>query len=213
MVGHGEVGIDAILLALRGIWWRRGISLLLLAVATFVIAAAAAGPVYLRAAEESLLQDELRSWPTVATGLQVEQVEPVRPDMVAGLSTTVARAAAGLPAHRPQIDGLELDSLVLDERGGLIATGRMAHREGVCGQVRLRQGRCPTAAGEAMISAATALVVERQVGQTLRVGPVPASPPGGGLTASPTPQALRVVGVYEARDPDAPYWHSREYVA
>ena len=84
------------MLALRGIWWRRGISLLLLAVATFVIAAAAAGPVYLRAAQESLLQDELRSWPTVASGITVEQVAEVRPDVLGDLSATVARAADGL---------------------------------------------------------------------------------------------------------------------
>jgi putative ABC transport system permease protein len=212
MVGRGEVGIDAIVLALRGIWWRRGISLLLLAVATFVIAAAAGGPIYLRAAQESLLQDELRSWPTVATGLQVQRVEAARPGMLGNLSATVAGAADGLPAHRPQIGGLELDALVLDERDSLVATGQVVHREGVCGQVRLRGGRCPFAAGEAIISAASALVVEGRVGQDLRVGPVPPQLRGGG-TPPIAPLTLRVVGVYEARDPGGPYWHSRGYVA
>jgi hypothetical protein len=208
----GRSWIDAIMLALRGIWWRRGISLLLLAVATFVIAAAAGGPIYLRAAQESLLQDELRSWPTVATGLSVEQVEEARPGMLGDLAATVARAADGLPAHRPQIGGLELDALVLDDRDSLVATGRIAHREGVCGAVRLRRGRCPVAAGEAMISAATALVVEGGVGRDLRVGPVPPVLRGG--STPPIPKlTLRVVGVYDALDPDAPHWHSRGYVA
>jgi putative ABC transport system permease protein len=208
----GRSWIDAIMLALRGIWWRRGISLLLLAVATFVIAAAAGGPIYLRAAQESLLQDELRSWPTVATGLSVEQVEEARPGMLGDLSATVARAADGLPAHRPQIGGLVLDALVLDDRDSLVATGWIAHREGVCGAVRLRRGRCPVAAGEAMISAATALVVEGGVGRDLRVGPVPPVLRGG--STPPIPKlTLRVVGVYDALDPDAPYWHGRGYVA
>ena len=208
----GRSWIDAIVLALRGIWWRRGISLLLLAVATFVIAAAAGGPIYLRAAQESLLQDELRSWPTVATGISAERVEEVRPDMVGDLAATVARAADGLPAHRPRIGGLQLDALVLDERDSLVATGRIVHREGVCGAVRLRQGRCPVAAGEAMISAATALVVGSRVGRDLRVGPIPPSL-GGGNTPPIAPLTLRVVGVYDALDPDGPYWHSRGYVA
>jgi putative ABC transport system permease protein len=208
----GRSWIDAIMLALRGIWWRRGISLLVLAVATFVVAAAAGGPIYLRAAQESLLQDELRAWPAVATGLAVEQVEAVGPDMVGDLSATVARAADGLVAHWPQIGGLELDGLVLDERDSLVATGRVVHREGVCGQVRLR-GRCPVAAGEAIISAATALVVERGVGQDLHIRPIQVTLPRGGLAPALAPQALRVVGVYVASDPDGPYWHSRGYVA
>jgi hypothetical protein len=208
----GRSWIDAIVLALRGIWWRRGISLLLLAVATVVVAAAAGGPIYLRAAQESLLQDELRSWPTVATGLTVERVEEVRPDMLGDLSAAVARAADGLPAHRPQIGGLELDALVLDDRDSLVATGRIVHREGACGAVRLRRGRCPVAAGEAMISAATAAVVGGQAGRGLRVGPIPPVLRGGGTPPVP-PMTLRVVGVYDALDPDGPYWHSRDYVA
>lgn len=212
VVDTGRSWIDAIVLALRGIWWRRGISVLLLAVATFVIAAAGGGPIYLRAAQESLLQDELRSWPTVASGITVEQVEQVGPDVLGDLSATVARATDGLPAHRPQIGGLELDALVLDERDSLVATGKVVHREGACGAVRLRQGRCPVEAGEAIISAASALVVERGVGQDLRVGPVPPVL-GGGNTPPIDPLTLRVVGVYDALDPDGPYWHSRGYVA
>jgi putative ABC transport system permease protein len=199
-------------LALRGIWWRRGISLVVLVVATFVIAAAAGGPIFLRAAQESLLQDELRSWPAVASGLQVEQVQGVGPRMVEGLSATVARAAEGLPAHRPQVGGIEMDGLVLDERDSLVATGKLVHREGVCEQVRLDRGRCPVAAGEAIISAPTALVVERGVGQRLRVRPFQPARPGGSI-ADVAPQTLRVVGLYVPRDPDGLYWHSRGYVA
>lgn len=209
----GRSWIDAIVLALRGIWWRRGIALVVLVVATFVIAAAAGGPIYLRAAQESLLQDELRSWPTVATGLQVERVQASGSRMLAGLSAAVARAAEGLPAHRPQLGGVELDGFVLDERDSLVATGRMVHREGVCDQVRLDRGRCPAAAGEAIISAPTALVVERGVGQDLRFRPLQVTRPGGGAAAEVAPQTLRVVGVYVPRDPDGFYWHSRGYVA
>jgi putative ABC transport system permease protein len=209
----GRSWIDAIVLALRGIWWRRGIALVVLVVATFVIAAAAGGPIYLRAAQESVLQDELRSWPAVASGLQVERVQAAGPRMVAGLSATVARAAEGLPAHRPQIGGVEMDGLVLDERDSLVATGKLVHREGVCDQIRLDRGRCPVAAGEAIVSAPTTLVVERGVGQRLRIRPFQFTRPGGGSVDEVAVQTLRVVGVYVPRDPDGLYWHSRGYVA
>jgi hypothetical protein len=51
---RGGVALDTLVVALRAIWWRRGISLAVLLIATFAAGVAAAGPVYLAASGDSI---------------------------------------------------------------------------------------------------------------------------------------------------------------
>ena len=169
-------------------------------------------PDYLRAAQESLLQDELRSWPTVATGITVEQVAEVRPDVLGTYRRPWPERRTGLPAHRPQIGGSSSTRSSSTTVARWSRRARSSTARAPRGAVRLRQGRCPVEAGEAIIIAASALVVERGVGQDLRLGPIPPVLRGGN-TPPIDPLTLRVVGVYDALDPGGPYWHSRGYVA
>ena len=49
--------MPSLTLALRALWFRRGVSLAVLLVATLTTAAAVAGPLYQRAGGESVLRD------------------------------------------------------------------------------------------------------------------------------------------------------------
>ena len=61
-------------LALRGLRARAGLSAALLAVTTFAVGVGAAGAIYLRAAGESLLAQNLRTATSYTAGLHVSQV-------------------------------------------------------------------------------------------------------------------------------------------
>ena len=60
-------------LALKGLYWRRGISIAILLTAAVTTAAAALGPLYAMAASESTLRDELTLAPAQNSGLDFEQ--------------------------------------------------------------------------------------------------------------------------------------------
>ena len=63
-------------LVLRGLWWRRGLTGALLAVAVVTTTAAALGPFYARAAGESTLNDHLTQ-ATWRTGIHIAGVKNI----------------------------------------------------------------------------------------------------------------------------------------
>src|SRR5437764_301127 len=64
--------MDGLVMALRAIRWRVGASVSVLVVAVFATAVAAAGPVYLMAAGDSILQYGLRTAAPTARGTGIE---------------------------------------------------------------------------------------------------------------------------------------------
>src|SRR5436190_22324204 len=64
--------MDGLVLALRAIRWRASASVSVLVVAVFATAVAAAGPIYLIAAGDSILQYGLRSAAPTAGGTGIE---------------------------------------------------------------------------------------------------------------------------------------------
>jgi hypothetical protein len=184
----------SIRLALRALWFRRGVSLALVAVATFVVAAAAAGPLYLRAAGESILQDRLRDAGLDAAGLEAVLLARRSEDPQARLDGEVAKALVGRSVNGRPISALEMD-LAVRGAAGVAVTTRLASREGVCHQLVLT-GRCPSAAGEVIVSRRTAERLGITTGDELAVDLL-------------TP--LTVVGLYTAKDETSPYWFHRTY--
>jgi len=75
------VPAPSLTLAVRALWFRKGVSLAVLLVATVTTAAAAAGPLYLRAGGESVLRDALTAPAQDATGLDARTPDMVRSSM------------------------------------------------------------------------------------------------------------------------------------
>ena len=138
-------------LVLRALWWRRGLTAAVLLVATATTAAAALGPLYARAAGESILQDHLSQAGSNA-GLHLHTVIDSAADY--------NQAAAGAPKPG-SVRGYDqqIQSLFTPLSVGALATGsksavitKMLWRSGFCQHVVLVSGRCPSGPSEAMAS-------------------------------------------------------------
>ncbi len=132
-------------LALRGLWARAGLSAALLAVTTFAVGVGAAGAIYLRAAGESLLAQNLRTATSHTAGLHVSQVVADGKEL-RDLTESVAAAGPAVPALAPPVAGLETRTPVpLLAEGGRPGSAYLASRDGLCARLVLEEGRCPAA--------------------------------------------------------------------
>lgn len=181
---------SAVALLIRGIAWRKGLSIAILLVATLAVTAAAAGPIYMQAGGESILQDMLRSAGVLGTGIDVSEPAAAQPDPLSTLQQGVEGMLQTLPANRlfaAPVGGLEAG-------GGPNATVDLAFRQSFCQQVRIVQGQCPAQAGQVAVSATYFHDTQLNMGDHV-------AGPGGPLI---------IAGTYQA-DENAPYWFGRNY--
>jgi putative ABC transport system permease protein len=137
--------MSALRLALRGLRARAGLSAALLAVTTFAVGVGAAGAVYLRAAGESLLTQNLRTATSYTAGLHVSQVVADGAEL-RSLTQSLAAAGPAVPALAPPVTGLETRTPVpLRAPGGRPGAAYLASRDGLCDHLVLEAGRCPAA--------------------------------------------------------------------
>jgi putative ABC transport system permease protein len=135
--------VSALRLALRGLRARAGLSAALLAVATFAVGVGAAGAIYLRAAGESLLTQNLRTATSYTAGLHVDQVVADGAEL-RSLTGSVAAAGPAVPALAPPVTGLETRTPVpLQAAGGRPGNAYLASRDGLCAHLVVEAGRCP----------------------------------------------------------------------
>lgn len=198
--------MPSVTLALRALWFRRGVSLAVLLVATVTTAAAASGALYQRAGGESVLRDALTSAAVSDTGISVTYADLPQNDPLAHLRQRLD--AAGAPyAHTRRVLSLE-NSLRTGAAQGPVTT-RLQWREGACDHLRITAGRCPTAPGEALVSARAARSTGWHLGTDVHgcpgaaVSPFACQEPGGAA-------GFTVVGTY-ALPEDDPYWFDGLY--
>ena len=188
-------------LALRGLWARAGLSAALLAVTTFAVGVGAAGAIYLRAAGESLLAQNLRTATSHTAGLHVSQVVADGRDL-RSLTESVAAAGPAVPALAPPVGGLESRTPVpLLALGGRPGNGYLASRDGLCAHLVLDAGRCPAARplglpAEAALSRRNAEWLRLGLGDRFQVE---------GFGAGATGRDLVVAAVYTPTPRDQ-YW-------
>ncbi|HYN18392.1 MAG TPA: hypothetical protein VEY96_09940, partial [Actinomycetes bacterium] len=188
-------------LALRGLWARAGLSAALLAVATFAVGVGAAGAIYLRAAGESLLAQNLRAATSHTAGLHVSQVV-VDGKELRSLTESVAAAGPAVPALAPPVSGLETRTPVpLLAEGGRPGSAYLASRDGICARLVLEAGRCPAARplglpAEAALSGRAAAWLDLGLGDRFQAE---------GFGAGAAGRDLVVAAVYTPTPYD-PYW-------
>ncbi|GAA2754357.1 FtsX-like permease family protein [Amnibacterium kyonggiense] len=189
-------------LVLRALRWRAGLSLTVWICAVVVCAGAALGPVFALAAAESGLQDVLRE-AGASTGVRLLGTVDGSPQVTLAQAQQRLTAAERLPgiAHRPD----RIGSLYV-QADGAVGSGvmhtRMVWRDGVCSQVRLTAGRCPTGPGEAMVSSRS---VSAELGWKV----------GEQLTLTSTVDGfstdVRIVGAYTPISTASPRWSGQSY--
>lgn len=172
---------------------RASAALFLLAVGAAL--AAGLGPIFLSAADGSVLDTTLRAAAPADSGLSVSPAfgQPDAPAELATATDQVPRPASGPAWYGAPIDTVDAGGIVGSYSADLVA------RTGACARVHITAGHCPNAAGEVLLSTRSAAALGVHVGQQIT------------LTRKATATALRVAGTYLAGDAAAPYWWGSNY--
>ena len=194
------------------LWWRRGASIAVLAVALTATLTAVVGPMYAGAAAESTLRQVLTDAPAEDTGLHVQADTDVTVDPLSPILRVLPGGFS--PAYPTAIPTLRVPTRVLGTGDVAPALSGIVWRPGTCAHVRFVAGHCPTGAGDVMVSARTAIPTwGLRLGATMTVNGLlqdRVEPSSGGVPV-PEPGTLRVVGVYTPLDVDDPFWFGRDY--
>ena len=210
--------MHALRLALRAIWWRKGLSLTMLLVATCAITASVVGPMYGRSAEESLLRDRLQEAQLSQTGLALDQnnrqvaplpsnaVGPVAlpPDVMLKAVTTASQDPRLQPyfPHARVVLRTQPEIAIAGGRGQrrvAAITRVLWHQDQCAGGVTFAAGSCP-GPKQAAISEAAAAYLHKAVGDPIVFS----------TSDAPVPVALTISGVYRPVH-NSPVWFSANY--
>ena len=161
----GTVSLGILLAELR---WRRASAAVLLAVATAAIAAAAIGPMFVSAADDSVFAATFQAAPAGSADLlidtnghlgQMRQLE----------SASTAAVAAGHGLLRPPI--LTADQGVkFTAAGGQLFSADLLARTQICAHVLIVAGHCPAQPNEVAVSQRSATAARTRLGSLIRPG-------------------------------------------
>lgn len=194
--------MDDLRLVLQGLWFRRWVSLAVLVVASLVVGAAVTGPLFLRAAQESVLRDTLEA--ALAAGRGVN--EHSNPKETLGdrpLERVQAQDAVKLAGRLtlsrlvgPPVASLEVGAAA-GSPGQTTAPVDLAWQDGACAHVRMVSGTCAEQPGTVMVSESTSTIEAWRLGRPLLVNG----------------RRLSISGTYVPLDPNGDYWAGRPYFA
>ena len=181
--------------------WRAGSSSVFCLVALLAVAAATAGPVYLAAADQSVLEHVVIPPPPDATGLLVNpqpglhtSLAQVREDLRA-----LPRSSSGRPFFGRVIFAEIAESTILGPAGDPLAVSDMVSRSQVCAHLAFTRGQCPTGPAEVALSTRSASYLRLGVGSVVR------------LSVGSSVLRFKVSGLYRAGSFSAPYWWGSDY--
>lgn len=165
-----------------------------------VTAAAALGPLYARAVEQSVLRTVVAGAPVSQSSIVVSAtgVGPPSPARLVRVVADVVPDQFGVP-----VGGGETTVLLASSGGSFDSVStRLTARSRLCRHLTISSGRCVRAPGELVVSRRTAEAVGLGAGMTVQLSS--GDPTDGGLE-----QQARVVGVHEPINSSAPYWGGR----
>jgi putative ABC transport system permease protein len=173
-------------------------------VAVAAVMAASAGPIYLRAADQSLVASSLATANEVETGVTLtpEVGGYAPPAVLLADARSVPGGAGSNKLYRRPILTIDSQTSLYSPVSGTDDQIDLVGRSGACGHLRLLAGHCPEASGQIILSARSARVLKARIGSSLR--------PAVSLTNAP-PSRLRVVGLYAPGNPSAAYWWQQNY--
>lgn len=188
------------LLVWRAIRWRAGSSAMFFLVAVAAIMAAAAGPIYLRAADQSLVTSELARTAPIRTGLTLSPEAGagyVAPAALLAAASSVPGGVGAAPAlYRAPIVTIAYETRAFSPVAGRDVVLGLLGRTGSCAHLHIVSGHCPTGPNEVALSTRSARDLGTAVGKA-----VPVSTPRAGITAK-----LQVVGLYTVPSRLGAYW-------
>nr|WP_296072222.1 FtsX-like permease family protein [uncultured Actinoplanes sp.] len=203
----------AVVLAM--VWARRGQAVALTLLSLLGVAAAVAGPAYLRAADRAVAAGQIGVADPDETSVALVQALPDRRrgDDPSGADPAALRstpALTGLPGFRfvysAQVNtiGLERDT---DE------PTRLVHRQDVCAHLTVVAGRCLLSESDVVLGERTAQRLGLHVGQavSLAYAEYVDGPTNKTYERFGEPKTFLVTGFYRFTDPAEYYWGSHGY--
>lgn len=173
-------------------------AVLVVMLAAVVGASAVLGPLYARAAEQSVLRTVLAAAPASQRGVVVTASgdRPPSPAALSRLAASVRNPQLGRP-----VGGADTPVTVEGPAPGPGGTARLTSREGICGHLPLTAGRCRLGApAQVLVSRRSATALGVQVGDTLRLSDT---------STRGTRVTVTVAGIYGPINPAVDYWFDR----
>jgi hypothetical protein len=183
-----------------------------LAVAVTATTTAVVGPVYAASAGESTLQQVLSSADPADTGLHVQAETDLTADPLSPITRLLP--AGFTPAYPTGIPTLFVATRMQPPAPAEPVVSHVVWRQGACEHLRLTAGRCPQGTDEVVVSARTAVPLHHlRVGSVVAVDGLPTDQPSldSGGVPLPGPSLLHVVGTYQPRDVDDPFWFGHNF--
>jgi putative ABC transport system permease protein len=180
-------------------WFRRGLSLAVLVLASLVVGGAVTGPLFLRSAGESVLRDTLAQSLPVGRIVSDQFNGTMQQLPLATVETVSAARLKRFPTLSrlldPPVASLDLRAVV---GSGVTADPTpFVYRAGVCAHVHMVQGLCPVGPGSVMVSANSAGLQRWSVGGPLLIDGI----------------RVTIAGIYAPLDPTGDYWGGHPYFA
>jgi putative ABC transport system permease protein len=189
-------------LLLRALKWRSGAAGALLVVATVAVLAAAAGPVYLDTANDSVLHSVLRSNSEASNGIAViPQYEQTSSATNVERAQEVLKAAHRFGIYRWYQKGkMTLDEGVLYPNANYATYSTdLISDPGQCKVLHFVSGGCPTRVDQVAITERTAKAIDTHLGSSVALSA------GGGQLK------MKVVGIVAVSSPSKPFWFGDDY--
>lgn len=181
----------------RGIRWRLGASILTVLVATVAVGAAALGPLYLRAAGDSIVRSTIASAPVEQLGITLN---PTPATVVSRGALDAAEQAVQEAGGPGRFFGTPITSVSsgvgLTTPDGTSLRSALYYRSGICAVLPMVSGGCRLRAGGVLVSDRTARELHVAPGDTLRATAL----------GRKSPLTVVVTGIYALPNLALPYW-------
>ena len=180
---------------------RSGQVIALALVAALGVTCAVFAPVFARSIDQALLREQITgaSAEKTATAISWQRTQThqdVLPEDISGQVPEELAAVSGEP-----ISVMRVGAVIVAKEGKLPSTVALRTRSGACDHLEV-VGRCPSAAGETLVSRDDARAWGWRSGTTLEVPQERFDP----SEPDPPPVELTVVGVYEVPEGEPDYW-------
>jgi hypothetical protein len=182
---------------LSALRWRLGASLSLLGVAVLAVFTAAAGPLFLGAADTDVLHSTLTDNGFLQTQINAgnvvgAEIDPKSVFRLPQLARQVGLSRWYGPGVISQDAGIQVPDAALASK---VALGDFVSRSGVCSHLQFTSGRCPTSAFQVAMTQRDAQLLGVKLGQKV--------PTSHGV--------VTVTGIIGLANQNAPYWMGDTY--
>lgn len=200
--GHVDVR-ERFGLFLRGLQWRAGSLIFLFLIAVVALGGAALGPLYLRAARNSVLVQDIAAKPVEETGISIERDNFATRARLLQVLDGTPRAPDGAKVVGSPIYSISAGAEYEDGQ----YEASLYYRSGMCKHVVVSSGVCPSGPKEMMVSTRSASGAGWRLGQVVKLGFL-----GEGFSPTHVTK-YRIVGLYVAPTVLARYWWGNDVFA